>query len=212
MQEWGEAAHAEAEKWRHRSPERHGLWMLAEHVYEALRIVVNSKQEALELAMQYLKMTRVLDPLDPGPFSYPTVAAVDQLRVDWARYGGQFRRFEHLREALLAERAKRGDALHAIIFVQVNIVPRGWPWMSAQLPHPTIPSPSPSDPHRRAHRPAFPPVERGARGLPAAGPGVLDQLARHADLQHQPHVQSPGPGRLCLGEGTFPGRLAQGCL
>jgi ribosomal 50S subunit-associated protein YjgA (DUF615 family) len=125
MQEWGEAAHEEAKKWRYRSPERHSLWTLAEHVYEALRIVVSSKQEALELAMQYLKMTRVLEPLDPGPYPYPAVAAVDQLRVDCERYGGQFRRFEHLREALLAERAKRGDALHAIIFVQVHSVPRG---------------------------------------------------------------------------------------
>jgi hypothetical protein len=59
VQQWGEDAHAEAQKWRESDRGRYLLWMLGEHMYEAVRIVVNSKQESLELALEYLAMVGV---------------------------------------------------------------------------------------------------------------------------------------------------------
>lgn len=57
--EWGEYAHEKALDPRC-SPSSQAVFVLLEHLYEAVRIIINSQQESLELAMMYLKMVNVI--------------------------------------------------------------------------------------------------------------------------------------------------------
>ena len=80
------------------------------HLYESIRIVVISRQTALELAMQYLIMT--LSPANQMP---------DQLTLAWFEHGPTFTRLQSLSSALSEQYAIFGDTLRCIVFVQQRV-------------------------------------------------------------------------------------------
>lgn len=90
LAEWGEYAFKAVD----RSPARHVLLEL-EHLYEAARLVVASKQEGLELAFMYLEMAGVLS----GGRESDTVRALGR---SWSQLRGDFGRAARLKQVCCA--------------------------------------------------------------------------------------------------------------
>ena len=123
----GSAAPTQSSKWgvycvqqRKRTelpPTAFSLYNILEHMYEALKMLVNSRQAALELAMHYLEMEGVLSvepaagciALEPGsaaPTDLSLPAQLPELRrlqSLWTLQRPQFSRLRHLKEVLLQQ-------------------------------------------------------------------------------------------------------------
>lgn len=107
--EWGSYANSQGRKF---SGMNARLYNVLEHLYEAVRLIINSRQAALELAMCYLEMTGVL--------SHPVLSS---LCAHWNSSRDQFCRVAHLKEILMQqhERFSLEDGLRCIVFVQQRI-------------------------------------------------------------------------------------------
>jgi superfamily II DNA/RNA helicase len=91
-----------------------------QHLYEAARLVINSRQCRLELAFQYLIMAGVL----PSPAAEATLAVhpqLEQLNECWSSYCTEFCGVAHLKTVLLRQALRFGDSLRCIIFVQQRV-------------------------------------------------------------------------------------------
>ena len=86
------------------------LYHVLEHLYEAMRLLINSRQTALELAMTYLEMNDVLH-----------VPALSSLNKNWRSCKDNFCRIAHLKEVLSQQSERFLDGLRCIVFVQQRI-------------------------------------------------------------------------------------------
>lgn len=86
------------------------LYHVLEHLYEAMRLLINSRQTALELAMTYLEMNDVLH-----------VPALSSLNKNWRSCKDNFCRIAHLKEVLSQQSERFPDGLRCIVFVQQRI-------------------------------------------------------------------------------------------
>jgi hypothetical protein len=94
---WGEYAHKrQLSKGRDAAAHvrTHALLQVLEHLYEAARLVVASRQAGLELAMVYLKMMNVIG-------AGPSVGVAVPLTAAWDGCRKQFKRCAHLKEVLM---------------------------------------------------------------------------------------------------------------
>lgn len=90
------------------------LYNALEHLYEAMRLLINSRQTALELAMTYLEMNGVLLLLLHVP-------ALASLNASWRSYRDKFCRIAHLKEVLSQQSERFPEGLRCIVFVQQRI-------------------------------------------------------------------------------------------
>lgn len=86
------------------------LYEVLEHLYEALRLLINSRQTALELALYYLEMADVL--------SHPVLS---NLFRHWTLSKDLFLRVAHLKEVLMQQHERFPEGLRCIVFVQQRI-------------------------------------------------------------------------------------------
>ena len=128
--EWSAYAHKQAMKQRDMRASLR--YMQLSHLYEAARLLVNSRQLNLELAFQYLIMTDILQPYladvsaseekqELHVHSEPSFASLQQC---WNMYCSDFYRLQQLKEVVMEQSfrfADTGTPLRCIIFVQQRV-------------------------------------------------------------------------------------------
>ncbi len=87
-----------------------GLYVVLEHLYECTRLLINSRQTALELSLYYLEMSGVL--------THPVLLPVHEI---WMSSRHDFCRVAHLLEVLMHQRERFSEGLRCIVFVQQRI-------------------------------------------------------------------------------------------
>ena len=86
-----------------------------EHLYEAVRVVINSRQCNLELAMQYLIFTGLISKHNGDP-EFP---ALKNLAETYLNSKEEFSgKLEHLKKVLMSQWRRFGESLRCIVFVQ----------------------------------------------------------------------------------------------
>ena len=110
---WGPLAHKQAKSAGHAS----NLYHVLEHLYEAARLIVNSRQCDLELAFRYIDMVMDTFRLQCHPKSKQ---ALMELQEHWQNYKDSFGRFERFKQALLEHVAKK-ETFRGIVFVQQRV-------------------------------------------------------------------------------------------
>ena len=119
LAEWGVYAHAQRKKAKSGSA-LDAWYELLEHLYEAARIIINSRQLSLELAFQYLLMVGVL----PSQITSATcTTSISMLADCWDEHKDDLStRLNDLADVLAAQVDKHPDgALRCIVFVQKRI-------------------------------------------------------------------------------------------
>ena len=96
MAEWCSYANQRAKMYTNTNPTLSCLYISLEHMYEALKLLINSRQTALELAMYFLEMTETMN--DPN---------LQQLHELWQIEKHEFCRIAQLKEILINEKAER---------------------------------------------------------------------------------------------------------
>lgn len=121
---WGEYAH------KHRklasSLALKGLYETLEHLYEAARLLVNSRQLSLELAFNYLCMVGLLSD-DDGTSRWSdnpiVIQHLQELSSLWSECKEQlqFQRLDRFGDVIESQLERYGNRLRAIVFVQQRI-------------------------------------------------------------------------------------------
>ena len=96
MAEWCSYANQRAKMYTNTNPMLSRSYISLEHMYEALKLLINSRQTALELAMYFLEMMETMN--DPN---------LQQLRELWQVGKHEFCRIAQLKEILINEKAER---------------------------------------------------------------------------------------------------------
>jgi ERCC4-related helicase len=104
---WGFYANSRS---KHFTGDNCKLYYVLEHLYEAMRLLINSRQSALELALCYLELTDL--------YKHPVLSL---LATNWASSRDQLLRVAHLKEVLLVQHDKFTEGLRCIVFVQQRI-------------------------------------------------------------------------------------------
>lgn len=98
------------------------LYFMLQHLYEAARLVINSRQCRLELAFYYLVMAGVLPSQTDLDYTSDTLHhQLQKLNVCWSDYATEFCGINHLKTVLLQQAQRFGDTLRCIIFVQQRV-------------------------------------------------------------------------------------------
>eukprot|EP01041_Mallomonas_annulata_P004885 gene4885-9740_t len=113
--EWGEYANKQASK-RRSADELRVAYELLENLYEATRLVVSSRQTAVELSMQYLEMMGVIRVQQSTGHT-----SVDALIRMWNEKKNEFCRLRHLKEVLVEQKGKFSHGLRCIVFSQQRV-------------------------------------------------------------------------------------------
>jgi ERCC4-related helicase len=90
-----------------------------EHLYEAVKIIVVSKQLSLELAMYYLNMNSIVhvQPHSNTDLTY----LIESIQSLWLEHQHEFSQVGILKDALRQQYSKYGEAFRCIIFVQQRV-------------------------------------------------------------------------------------------
>jgi len=90
-----------------------------EHMYEAVKIIVVSKQLSLELAMYYLNMNSIVhvQPHSKTDLKY----LLEPIQSMWLEHQNEFSQVGILKDALRQQYSKYGEAFRCIIFVQQRV-------------------------------------------------------------------------------------------
>jgi hypothetical protein len=109
--EWGEYAHKMSTK--KLNPSVIFLFNQLKHLYEAARLLANSRQLSLEMSMQYLKMSCIFKEL----YSEDVL----NLKTVWDQCKADFCRLDHLKEILLSECSRCMDGMDIYVYIYVYI-------------------------------------------------------------------------------------------
>jgi len=116
--EWGAYAHDLAAK--QTSPGLRGTLAVLEDVYEAVRIMINSRQADAEMALSFLEMMGTRDRAIPPPAQAILDTFEDDCDAFFEVYAPSHR-FDRLKEELLAQAQERGADFRGIVFVQQRV-------------------------------------------------------------------------------------------
>ena len=119
LSNWGMFANSKSKSSKS-SINKHYYYVL-EHLYESIRIIINSKQTAIELAFTYLDMWGILDINNQKSFPVSIIDLLQPLRSHWFGLRSSFNRIRQLQEVILHQKEKFKDSLRCIIFVQQRI-------------------------------------------------------------------------------------------
>ncbi len=111
---WG--ALANSKKVSTNSPALIQSFHLLEHLYEAVRVVINSRQCNLELAIQYLILSGLIN-----SNGHPVFPALENLTETYFNSKEDFEKLDHLKKVLMSQWArfqKGEESLRCIVFVQ----------------------------------------------------------------------------------------------
>jgi hypothetical protein len=109
--EWGEYAHKMSQK--RSNPSVIFLFNQLKHLYEATRLMANSRQLSLEMSMQYLKMASIFEELYSEDI-------LNLLSV-WEEYKTDFCRLDHLKEILLSECSRCMDGIYVYVYKSMYV-------------------------------------------------------------------------------------------
>lgn len=129
---WGEYANQKYKSHLRKHQNASRAYYLLEHLYEAARLVANSRQGALELAMRYLEMYGILklenQTNSDGSGSRSTytlqpweISLLAPLEGLWNAKHSDFCRLTHLKEVILQQFDSFENSLRGIIFVQQRV-------------------------------------------------------------------------------------------
>ena len=114
---WGKVVKKLSQK-RRTSVELIRRFSLLEHLYESARLIINSRQCALELAMYYLDSMKVLDRSAAAAHEPCLLPMIDL----WALQQSQFSRLDHLKQVLIRQSSRFGrNTFRCIVFVQQRL-------------------------------------------------------------------------------------------
>ncbi|KAJ1565172.1 Interferon-induced helicase C domain-containing protein 1, partial [Nowakowskiella sp. JEL0078] len=117
VSEWGKYATSQSLCFK-KNIELERLYSSLSHLYEAVRLIVNSRQVSLELSMSYLEFYGVF-----AESSMPksTTKYLLKLFQIWKEYKPEFTRLSHLKEVILQQNVNFGTAFKCVIFVQQRL-------------------------------------------------------------------------------------------
>lgn len=123
LADWGPFAHTKYESMKDQNLRNN--YFLLSHLYEAVRIIINSRQVNMELAFHYLIMSNVLvSPNSTIQGNKYRISEDDRIKVlqqQWNYYANHFRNFQKLQIALEEKLTVMQGDFRGIIFVKQRV-------------------------------------------------------------------------------------------